>query len=91
MVGQFQKTGSSQKNRQSYSGKNDLCTSFIECIKSNGLDFIFKGGTSLVLLLESATKGKYPGTILLDVLIEDSIYPEVTEKPVQAKWIISVS
>lgn len=117
----------------------------LERIKANKLDFIFKGGTSLVLLLEegnrfsididiicntdretlekilnkvvdssnfksfeldehrsykaglpkahysfafdSATKGKYSGTILLDVLIEDSIYPELTEKPVQTKWI----
>ncbi|GAA3656185.1 nucleotidyl transferase AbiEii/AbiGii toxin family protein [Flavivirga jejuensis] len=117
----------------------------LECIKVNGLDFIFKGGTSLVLLLEegnrfsididiicntdretlekilkkvvnssnfksfeldehrsykigvpkahysftfdSVTKGKYSGTILLDVLIEDSIYPESIEKTVQTKWI----
>lgn len=117
----------------------------LERIKTNGLDFVFKGGTSLVLLLEegnrfsididiicntdretletilnkvidssnfksfeldehrsykegvpkahysfafdSATKGKYSGTILLDVLIETSIYPELTEKPVQTKWI----
>ncbi|MFK7900278.1 MAG: nucleotidyl transferase AbiEii/AbiGii toxin family protein [Cyclobacteriaceae bacterium] len=117
----------------------------LERIKANGLEFIFKGGTSLVLLLEernrfsididiicntkretlesilnkvidssnfksfeldehrsykegvpkahysfafdSATKGKYSGTILLDVLIEDSIYPVLTERPVQTKWI----
>lgn len=117
----------------------------LECIKSNELDFIFKGGTSLVLLLEegnrfsididiicntdretlenilnkviessnfksvdldtyrsykkgvpkahysfafdSVTKGKYSGQILLDVLIEDSIYPELTEKPIETKWI----
>lgn len=117
----------------------------LERIKANGLDFVFKGGTSLVLLLEegnrfsididiicktdsetletilnkvietsnfksieldehrsykdgvpkahysfafdSASKGKYSGTILLDVLIEDSIYPELTEKSVQTKWI----
>ena len=117
----------------------------LERIKTNGLDFIFKGGTSLVLLLEeesrfsididiicnadrntlervlnkvidtsnfksfeldehrsyktgvpkahysfafdSTTKGKYSGTILLDVLIEDSIYPELTEKHIQTNWI----
>ena len=117
----------------------------LEHLKANGLDFIFKGGTSLVLLLEefnrfsididiicntdrqslenilnkviassnfktckldehrsyqegipkahysftfdSATRGKYSGTILLDVLMEDSMYPELTEKPIQAKWI----
>ncbi len=117
----------------------------LEHLKANGLDFIFKGGTSLVLLLEefnrfsididilcntdrqslenilnkviassnfktckldehrsyqegfpkahysftfdSATRGKYTGTILLDVLMEDSMYPELTEKPIQAKWI----
>ncbi|MDX5585848.1 MAG: nucleotidyl transferase AbiEii/AbiGii toxin family protein [Aureibaculum sp.] len=117
----------------------------LERIKANGLDFIFKGGASLVLLLEegnrfsididiicntdretlekilnkvvdssnfklfeldqhrsyksgvpkahysfafdSATKRKYSGTILLDVLIENSIYPELIKKPVQTKWI----
>lgn len=117
----------------------------LERLKSNGLDFVFKGGTSLVLLLEtgnrfsididiisktdrkelesilqkvidssnftsvelddhrsytsgvpkahykftfdSTTKGRYSGVILLDVLIEDSIYPEVVEKPVITKWI----
>lgn len=117
----------------------------LERIKTNGLDFVFKGGTSLLLLLEegnrfsididiicntereilenilnkvidssnfksfeldehrsyqsgvpkahysfsfdSATKGKYSGTILLDVLIEDSIYPELTKKPIQTKWV----
>lgn len=36
---------------------------------------------------DSATKGKYTGTILLDILIEESIYPELIEKPVQTKWI----
>jgi hypothetical protein len=117
----------------------------LERIKANGLDFIFKGGTSLVLLLEegnrfsididiicniekeplenilnkvvetsnfksyelddhrsykkgvpkahysftfdSATKGKYSGTIILDILIEESLYPKLIEKPVQTKWI----
>lgn len=117
----------------------------LEHIKINGLNFVFKGGTSLLLLLEegnrfsididiickmereilenilqkvvdtsnfksveldkhrsylpgipkahysfafdSVMKGKYSGTILLDVLIEDSIYPELIERPVQTKWI----
>ena len=117
----------------------------LERLKTNGLDFIFKGGTSLVLLLEednrfsididiicsadrktlesilekvidtskfnsyepdehrsfktgvpkahysfsfnSSTKGKYKGTILLDVLFEKSNYPELTEKPISTKWI----
>ncbi len=117
----------------------------LERIKTNGLDFIFKGGTSLVILLEegnrfsididiicntdrktleailqkvvessnfnsfeldehrsyqsgvpkahysftfnSATKGKYAGAIRLDILIENSIYPELAEKPIQTKWI----
>jgi len=115
----------------------------LERLKSNGLDFVFKGGTSLVLLLETGNrfsididiisktarkeleailqkvidssnftsveldehrsykpgvpKAHYKfkfdsgrqgsGTILLDVLIEDSIYPEVVEKPVITKWI----
>ncbi len=115
----------------------------LERLKSNGLDFVFKGGTSLVLLLEeenrfsididiiskterkklehilqkvvdssnftvfeldehrsykpgvpkSHYKFKFDsrrrgsGTILLDVLIEDSIYPDLIEKPVFTKWI----
>jgi hypothetical protein len=115
----------------------------LEHLKSNGLDFVFKGGTSLVLLLEEGNrfsigidiiskterkelecvlqkvvdssnftgfeldqhrsyqpgvpKAHYKfsfkstrvgsGTILLDVLIEDSIYPEVIEKAVTTKWI----
>ena len=117
----------------------------LERLKANGLKFVFKGGTSLVLLLEegnrfsididiicktsreqlekilqnivtssrftsfrlddhrsykagvpkahysfhfdSATQGKYPGTILLDILIEDSIYPEEIESKIQTKWI----
>lgn len=33
------------------------------------------------------TKKQGSGTILLDVLIEDSIYPEVIEKPIVTKWI----
>lgn len=117
----------------------------LESIKANGLDFVFKGGTSLILLLEegnrfsididiicntdretlekilnkvidssnfksfeldehrsyqagvpkahysfafdSATTGKYSGTILLDVLLEDSLYPELTNKEIKTKWI----
>lgn len=115
----------------------------LERLKTNGLDFVFKGGTSLVLLLNEGNrfsididiicktnrtdleailqkvvdtsnftgfeldehrshkpgvpKAHYKfkfdstrhgsGTILLDVLIEDSIYPEVVEKPVITKWI----
>src|SRR5690606_19839184 len=33
------------------------------------------------------TKMQGSGTILLDVLIEDSIYPELIEKPIKTKWI----
>jgi len=115
----------------------------LERLKTHGLDFIFKGGTSLVLLLEEDnrfsididiicktgrdelesilqkvvdssnftgydldenrsyqpgvpkahykfsfdTKMQGSGTILLDVLIEDSIYPELVEKPISTRWI----
>jgi predicted nucleotidyltransferase component of viral defense system len=108
----------------------------LERIKANGLDFVFKGGTSLVLLLKEGnrfsididiicktvrkdleeilnkaietshftewkldehrsyqpgvpkahykfsfdTKQQGSGTLLLNVLIEDSIYPEQVEK-----------
>lgn len=119
----------------------------LEQLQQNGLEFTFKGGTSLVLLLEegnrfsididiisnterpeledilakvidssrfsaykldghrsykpgvpkahytfsyqSSIKGAFSGTILLDVLIEDSTYPETTEKVIKAKWIES--
>lgn len=117
----------------------------LEQLKANELDFTFKGGTCLVLLLEegnrfsididiickterekleevlkkvvetsrfksfeldkyrsykpgvpkahyifdydSASKTKYSGKILLDILIEDSIYPETIGKPIKTKWI----
>ncbi len=117
----------------------------LEGLKSNGLDFVFKGGTSLVLLLEEGNRfsidldiickvdrnglenildeivknshfssvildkkrsykpgipkahyifeyktvfnTKAPGKILLDILVEDSIYPEHVETAVQTKWI----
>ncbi len=117
----------------------------VERLKSNGLDFVFKGGTSLLLLLEegnrfsididivsktdrkeleeilqkvidasnftrfeldvhrsyqagvpkahykfsfdSIAKGKYSGTILLDILVDETIYPELIEKPIATKWI----
>lgn len=117
----------------------------LELLKTHGLDFVFKGGTSLLLLLEEGNrfsididiisksereplenilkkivgqsqftsvsldekrsykqgvpKAHYifgfesvynpgiPGTLLLDILIEETIYPEVIERPVQSKWI----
>jgi hypothetical protein len=115
----------------------------LESIKANGLNFVFKGGTSLVLLLKEGNrfsididiickterkeleailnrvtetsrftgwkldehrsykpgvpKAHYKfsfdsrhqgsGTILLDVFIEDSIYPAQVELPVITKWI----
>lgn len=117
----------------------------LEQLQQNGLNFIFKGGTSLILLLDeenrfsididiisntkrdeleavlskviessrfidfelnehrsykpgipkahytfnykSSLKGAYNGTVLLDVLIEDSPYPEIAEKEIKAKWI----
>ena len=115
----------------------------LEQLKLNKLDFVFKGGTSLILLLEEGSrfsididiisttsreeledilnkviksshftewkldahrsyqqeipKAHYKfsfdtpkqgsGTILLDVLIEDSIYPELTQRPIATKWI----
>lgn len=115
----------------------------LERLKTNGLDFVFKGGTSLVLLLQEGNrfsididiisntkredlenilnkvietshftewkldehrsyqkgvpKAHYKfsfktnqggsGTILLDVLIEDSIYPEQIETDIITKWI----
>ncbi len=115
----------------------------LERLKANGLDFVFKGGTSLILLLKEEnrfsididiicnaerkdleeilkkviesshfkewkldehrsyqpgvpkahykfsfdTKQQGSGSILLDVLIEDSIYPAVDELPIETKWI----
>ncbi|GAB4321192.1 MAG: hypothetical protein Kow00127_13550 [Bacteroidales bacterium] len=115
----------------------------LESLKANGLKFVFKGGTSLLLLLKEESrfsidvdiickagkkdiekilnkvidtsrftsweldehrsylpgvpKAHYKfsfdtnqqgsGTILLDILIEDSIYPAHIEMPVKAKWI----
>jgi hypothetical protein len=117
----------------------------LEQLKVNGLEFTFKGGTSILLLMEegnrfsididiickterselervlanvtetsnfksyeldehrsykpgipkahyifsydTALKTMYPGRILLDVLIEDSLYPETIEKSIKTKWI----
>jgi len=115
----------------------------LERLKSIGLDFVVKGGTSLVLLLEEGnrfsididiickiqrevleailnkvidsshftewelderrsyqpgvpkahyrfsfdTRMQGSGTILLDILIEEPIYPELTERTVVTKWI----
>ena len=115
----------------------------LERLKVNGLDFVFRGGTSLLLLLKEGnrfsididivckierkdlekilnkvvetshftawkldehrsyqpgvpkahykfsfnTKQQGSGTILLDVLVEDSIYPAHCEMPVDTKWI----
>lgn len=115
----------------------------LERLKANGLDFVFKGGTSLVLLLKEGNrfsididiickaerrdleeilnkvietshfkewkldehrsyqlgvpKAHYKfsfdtvqqgsGTILLDILTEDSFYPAHVEMPVNTKWI----
>jgi len=117
----------------------------LERLKSKGLEFTFKGGTSLVLLLEEGTRfsididivcntergeveeilntiiegsqfseyqlddhrsykpgipkahykflfdsvvnPKVQGGILLDILIEESIYPETIETTIDTKWI----
>lgn len=117
----------------------------LELLKIYGLDFVFKGGTSLILLLEEGNRfsvdidiickverkilekilsqiiekskfksvtldekrsyksripkahyifefesvfnTKAPGKILLDVLVEDTIYPELVESPIKTKWI----
>lgn len=115
----------------------------LESLKANGLNFVFKGGTSLVLLLKEGnrfsididiicktdrkdlekllnkvietshftewkldenrsyqpgvpkahykfsfdTNKRGSGTILLDVLTEDSIYPEQIDIPINTKWI----
>lgn len=117
----------------------------LEQLENNGLEFVFKGGTSLVLLLEEGNRfsididiickterkeleaildkviesskftsvalnerrsykagipkahysfsfesvfnTKTPGNILLDILVEDSIYPELIESTIQTKWI----
>ena len=115
----------------------------LESLKQNGLIFVFKGGTSLVLLLKEEAlfsididiicnmskekieqvldkviknsrfikweldahrsyqpdipKAHYKfffdsllqgsGSILLDVLITDSIYPELTKIPIKTKWV----
>lgn len=121
----------------------------LEHLQINHLDFVFKGGTSLILLLnqgnrfsididiicnadqtsieavldkvietsnftshslnenrsykpgvpkahyafdyESVFDDKYSGKILLDILLEDSLYPAHTQKPVQAKWITTTN
>lgn len=117
----------------------------LDQLGNSGLEFVFKGGTSLVLLLEEGNRfsididiickteqrnlekilnkvveeskfstvkldekrsyqpgipkahyifqfdsvfnTRVPGKILLDVLVEESIYPELVETPIKTKWI----
>lgn len=142
---EFKKQTAHQRIDKAILEKMIYAIHLLERIKANGLNFIFKGGTSLILLLEegnrfsididiicktdretlektltqvvnssnfksfeldehrsykvgvpkahysfafdSATRGKYSGTVLLDILIEDSVYPALTEKRLQTKWI----
>jgi len=141
----FKKTAAHQRIDKAILEKMIHALHLLERLKTNGLDFVFKGGTSLVLLLEegnrfsididiicntkqkpledilvkvvetsnfksfelderrsykgeipkahysfkfdTATKNTRNRNILLDVLIEDVIYPETTEKTIQSKWI----
>ena len=140
---QFKKQGEHKRIDKIILEKMIYALHLLERLKSNGLDFVFKGGTSLVLLLEEynrfsididivcmtkrdkleailnmvidssqftswilvehrsyqqgvpkahykfsfETKMQGSGTMLLDVLIEDVIYPELIEKTVATKWI----
>lgn len=140
---QFKKQKDHKRIDKIILGKMIYALHLLERLKSNGFDFVFKGGTSLLLLLEEGNrfsididvisktnreeleeilkkvidsshftewkldghrsyqpgvpKAHYKfyfdpkmqgsGTILLDVLIEDSIYPELIERPVATKWI----
>ncbi len=120
----------------------------VEQLKIHGLDFVFKGGTSLTLLCNDfnrfsididivcrpthpdeieiilkrvanaskfnsfkwdekrsfkpgvpkahytfyfhpATQGKHSGSINLDILFEDFLYPEIIEVPLKTKWIVA--
>lgn len=139
----FRKQGDHKRIEKIILEKMIYALHLLEQLKANGLEFVFKGGTSLVLLLEAGNrfsididiicktnrnelesilqkvidsskftsyqldehrsylpgvpKAHYKfkfdsgmqgsGTILLDVLIEDAIYPELTERPVLTKWI----
>ncbi len=144
-IGAFKKQNAHKQIDKVILEKMIYALHLLEQIKINGLDFVFKGGTSLVLLLEegnrfsididiicsvdrktleeilnkvietskfksyeldkhrsyktgvpkahysfafdSVANQKYSGTILLDVLIEDSLYPEKIETPIKTKWI----
>lgn len=142
-LAQFKKQKDHQRTDKIILEKMIYALHLLERLKANGLDFVFKGGTSLVLLLKEANrfsididiicktdrevleeilnkivqtsnftewkldphrsyqpgvpKAHYKlffdsnqygsGTILLDVLIEDTIYPELTEIPINTKWI----
>ncbi len=120
----------------------------VEQLKIHGLDFVFKGGTSLTLLFNNfdrfsididivcrptrpdeietilkkvvysskfssfkrdekrsfkpgvpkahytfyfhpATQGKHSGSINLDILFEEFLYPEIIEVPLKTKWIVT--
>jgi hypothetical protein len=140
---QFKKQKDHRRIDKIILGKMIYALHLLERLKTNGLNFVFKGGTSLILLLEEGNrfsididiisktnkedletilnkvidtsqftewkldehrsylpgvpKAHYKfsfettmqgsGSILLDVLVEDSIYPELIERPVVTKWI----
>ncbi|MEM6263683.1 MAG: nucleotidyl transferase AbiEii/AbiGii toxin family protein [Bacteroidota bacterium] len=141
----FRKEQAHQKIDQLILEKMIYALHLVERLKTNGLEFIFKGGTSLILLLEkgnrfsididivstvsrekledilndvintsrfstfqldtlrsykvgvpkahyifsfeSAFHSRFSGKILLDILIEENLYPEVISKPISTKWI----
>lgn len=140
---QFKKQKNHKRIDKIILGKMIYALHLLERLKANGLDFVFRGGTSLVLLLKEGnrfsidldiicntgrkelenilnkvietsyfkewrldeyrsyqpgvpkahykfsfdTKQQGSGTIVLDVLIEKSIYPEQVELPINTKWI----
>jgi hypothetical protein len=140
---QFKKQKKHKRIDKIILGKMIYAFHLLERLKANGLDFVFKGGTSLLLLLKEGnrfsididiicrterkiledilntvietshfkewkldehrsyqpgipkahykfsfdTRQQGSGTIFLDILIEDSIYPALVEMPVKTKWI----
>ncbi len=62
----------------------------LECLKLSGLDFIFKGGTSLVLLLDHPKRFSVDIDIILNPSIKKADLEEYLEKIVDSSNFISM-
>ena len=59
----------------------------VEELAKSGLSFIFKGGTSLMLLLDNVRRLSIDVDILLDVLFESHSYRGILQRKIESKFL----